>query len=134
MNRRIAEARLLESEGRLTDEVEAEVAQAVRTHTQNAQREIENLREFDAEEAAIASIEFDSNLEAQAASFKEEEAEMESGVTAVAVRSMDRPAKQENLIAAAVDESRALNMQPVISTTPSFAKLCPCRAKHDSNV
>jgi len=123
VNRRIAEARLLESEGRLTDEVEAEVAQAVRTHTQNAQREIENLREFDAEEATIASIEFDSNLEAQAASFKEDDVEGQSDETAVAMRSLERAVKSENLIAAAVDESRALNVQPTASTTPSFAKL-----------
>jgi hypothetical protein len=123
VNRRIAEARLLESEGRLTDEVEAEVAQAVRTHTQNAQREIENLREFDAEEATIASIEFDSNLEAQAASFKEDDVEGQSDETVVAMRSLERAVKSENLIAAAVDESRALNVQPTASTTPSFAKL-----------
>jgi hypothetical protein len=122
VNRRIAEARLLESEGRLTDEVEAEVAQAVRTHTQNAQREIENLREFDAEEATIASIEFDSNLEAQAASLKEDDDE-QIDETAVAMRSVRGGVKTESLIAAAVDESRALNEQPTASTTPSFAKL-----------
>ena len=44
LNRRIAEARLLESEGRLTEEVGAEVAEAVRTHTDNVKREIEVLR------------------------------------------------------------------------------------------
>jgi len=119
VNRRIAEARLLESEGRLTNEVEAKVAQAVRTHTQNAQKEIEIMRAQDAEGATIASIEFDSNLEAQAASLKGEadEDEPESAVLAV------RGVTSSNLIAAAVDESRALNEQPNASTTPSYAKL-----------
>ena len=119
VNRRIAEARLLESEGRLTEAVEAEVAQAVRTHTQNAQKEIQIIREFDAEEATIASIEFDSNLAAQAASLKEHPAETES---VVAVATLGRSASS-NLIADAVDESRALNEQPNASTTPSYAKL-----------
>jgi len=120
VNRRIAEARLLESEGRLTNEVEAEVAQAVRTHTQNAQKEIEILRVLDAEGATIASIEFDSNLEAQAASLKEDTEEVgESDSAAVD----SRPEEKSNLIADAVDESRALNEQPNASTTPSYAKL-----------
>ena len=119
VNRRIAEARLLESEGRLTDEVEAEVAQAVRTHTQNAQKEIEIMREQDVEGATIASIEFDSNLEAQAASLKEDTVQDKSESTAVALRGV----VSSNLIADAVDESRALNEQPTASTTPSYAKL-----------
>jgi len=120
VNRRIAEARLLESEGRLTDEVEAEVAQAVRIHTQNAQKEIEIMRELDAEEATIASIEFDSNLEAQAASLKEAvQATGESESAAV----VSKPEEKSNLIAEAVDESRALNEQSNASTTPSYAKL-----------
>lgn len=116
VNRRIAEARLLASEGRLTDEVEAEVAQAVRTHTQNAQKEIDILRAEDAEEATIASIEFDSNLEAQATSLKEDSSEDEGNAQVVKV-------KTSNLIADAVDESRALNEQPNASTTPSYDKL-----------
>lgn len=65
LNRRIAEAQLLASEGKLTEEVEAEVVKAVQTHTENAQKEIENLRTTDEEEAAIASIELTSTLKAQ---------------------------------------------------------------------
>jgi hypothetical protein len=119
VNRRIAEARLLESEGRLTDEVEAEVAQAVRTHTQNAQKEIEIMRGLDADEATIASIEFDSNLEAQAASLKGDAVEEGSQLSMAATTEL----KPVNLIANAVDESRALTEQPTASTTPSYAKL-----------
>lgn len=120
VNRRIAEARLLESEGRLTDEVEAEVAQAVRTHTQNAQKEINIMREIDADEATIASIEFDSNLEAQAASFKEATTANESESATMTVA---EGGESRSLIANAVDESRALNEQPNASTTPSYDKL-----------
>jgi hypothetical protein len=121
VNRRIAEARLLESEGRMTDEFEAEVAQAVRTHTQNAQKEIEIIRESDAEEATLASIEFDSNLEAQAASLKEDDEE--AALLAEASASSATKTHTSNLIAEAVDESRALNEQPSTSTTPSYVKL-----------
>jgi hypothetical protein len=121
VNRRIAEARLLESEGRLTDEVEAEVAQAVRTHTQNAQKEIEIMRALDADEATLASIEFDSNLEAQAVSLQGSEEEEVDGSQSAMVEK--NSGEKGNLIADAVDESRALNEQPNASTTPSYAKL-----------
>ena len=124
VNRRIAEARLLESEGRLTEEVEAEVAQAVRTHTQNAQREIASLRETDAEEATIASIAFDSMLEAQAVSLKDDDETVEvSEVETVATNRATPVKKPQSLIADAVDESRALNEQPNASSTPSYGKL-----------
>jgi len=120
VNRRIAEARLLASEGRLTEEVEAEVAQAVRTHTQNAQREIAVLRETDVEGATIASIAFDSTLEAQATSLKGDEEEVDT----LELDDTTAPAKKNtNLIAEAVDESRALNEKPNASSTPSYEKL-----------
>jgi hypothetical protein len=66
LNRRIAEARLLADEGLLTQEAEAEVAAAVKVHSDNAKREIEVLRELDADEATIATIAFDSSLQVQA--------------------------------------------------------------------
>lgn len=69
LNRRIAEAKLLASEGRLTDEVEAEVAAAVKEHTQSAQAEIAALQGTDADAAAIASIAFDSTLAAHTDAF-----------------------------------------------------------------
>jgi hypothetical protein len=120
VNRRMAEARLLESEGRLTDAVEAEVAQAVRMHTQNARAEIQSMRAVDAEEAKIASIEFDSNLEAQAASLKEGPENAALATTqATSVGIVDA----SNLIVQTVDELRALYDQASASTTPSYDKL-----------
>ncbi|MEM9337043.1 MAG: hypothetical protein AAGA35_04275 [Patescibacteria group bacterium] len=67
LGRRIAEARLLASEGKLTEEFEAEVAEAVKAHSDAAQESIEEIRETDAEEAAIAEIAFSSALEVQTA-------------------------------------------------------------------
>ena len=95
LNRRIAEAKLLASEGRLTDEVEAEVAEAVKVHTENAKREIEELRTLDADEAAIAAIELDTTLEVQAASLRADDTNLsvETGIVEV------------SLIAEAIDES-----------------------------
>lgn len=65
LERRIAEARLLANEGKLTPEVEAEVAEAVRQHSDAAQKEIASIRESDSEEAAIAEITLASALEVQ---------------------------------------------------------------------
>jgi hypothetical protein len=65
LERRIAEARLLASEGKLTEEKEQEVAEAVKTHTDAAQREIAELRESDSDEAVIAEIALASALAVQ---------------------------------------------------------------------
>jgi hypothetical protein len=115
LNRRIAEARLLASEGRLTEEVEAEVALAVRTHTENAKREIEVLRAEDADEATIASIALDTTLEVQSASLKGEE---EAGEAA------NEADSQVDMIVSAIDESR----DPAVEETsepalPAYNKL-----------
>ena len=65
LERRVAEARLLATEGKLTPEVEAEVAQAVQEHTDAAQEGIASMREIDEDEAALAEITFASAMEVQ---------------------------------------------------------------------
>jgi hypothetical protein len=70
LNRRIAEARLLANEGRLTEETETMVADAVRTHSENARKEIETLKQTDKEEAVLASIQLDTALDVQSTSLK----------------------------------------------------------------
>ncbi len=72
LNRRLAEARVLAREGKLNGEVEVAIATAVKEHSENAKREIEELRESDAEEAALATIAFNTTLEVQSASLREE--------------------------------------------------------------
>lgn len=67
LERRIAEARVLAKEGKLTLEAEAQVAAAVRAHSDAAQEEIELLRDTDSDEAAIAEIAFNSALDIQSA-------------------------------------------------------------------
>lgn len=118
LNRRIAEARLLASEGRLTEEVEAEVAKAVQTHTENAKREIEELRTQDEDAAEIASISLDTTLEVQSTSLKGEGSDTTTG----AVTTMnDRPT---NLIADAIDKSRdQVEVYNSSSTLPAYGKL-----------
>jgi soluble cytochrome b562 len=66
LERRVAEARLLASEGKLTPEVEASVAEAIQEHTDAAVLEIAMLREDNADEAALAEIAFASALAVQA--------------------------------------------------------------------
>ncbi len=65
LERRLAEARLLADEGKLTQEVEAEVAQAVQAHSNAAQEGIATIRSSDSDEAALAEITFASVLEVQ---------------------------------------------------------------------
>lgn len=65
LERRLAEARLLATAGKLTDEVEAEVATAIKTHSDKAKEGIAKLRETDADEAALAEIAYASALAVQ---------------------------------------------------------------------
>lgn len=67
VERRIAEARLLAKEGRLTDEIEAQITETVKEHTATAQKELVALRETDADQAALAQVTVDSVLEVQTA-------------------------------------------------------------------
>lgn len=67
LGRRIDEARLLANEGRLTPEIEAEVARAVRDHSGAAQDAIRSLRLQDTEGATIAEIQLASTLDVQSA-------------------------------------------------------------------
>lgn len=67
VERRIAEARLLLKEGKLTDETEAAIALTVREHTESASREIEALRTTDAEGAEVAQVGFESTIDVQTA-------------------------------------------------------------------
>jgi len=70
LNRRISEARLLANAGRLTEEVEVQVAQAVKEHSDNARKEIENLKMTDKDGAALASIELNTALDVQTTSLR----------------------------------------------------------------
>lgn len=65
LERRLAEARLLANEGKLTPEAEAQVAEAVKVHSDAAQYEIAQIRVEDEDEAAMAEIAFASALEVQ---------------------------------------------------------------------
>lgn len=70
LNRRIAEARLLADEGKMTDEIEESVALAVRVHSENARNEIKHLKETDEGEATLASIQLNATIDIQTASFR----------------------------------------------------------------
>ena len=112
LNRRIAEARLLASEGRLTDEVEAEVAAAVRTHTENAQKNIAALRSEDADEATLASLALETTLAVQSAALNDEEGES-------AEDAMAGPSILAAVVAEELEEANATNETVEI---PAFDK------------
>lgn len=119
LNRRIAEARLLASEGKLDEETEAKVAAAVRTHTENAKKSIEELRTEDADGATLASIEFDTTLEVQSTSLKDVKSnDQDSSALAQPIESPTA------FLASVIDESRAQGEVAVGSTTiPAYDKI-----------
>lgn len=73
LNRRIAEARLLANEGKLTEEVEAEIVAAVQEHTESVEAGIEEIREDDADQAVLASIELNTTLQMQSETLQNDE-------------------------------------------------------------
>lgn len=66
LERRVAEAQLLADAGKLTPDAEADVANAIRSHSAAAQHNIDSIRISDREEAAIATINLASALEVSA--------------------------------------------------------------------
>jgi hypothetical protein len=117
LERRVAEARLLASEGKLTEEAEIKVAEAVKTHTDAAQREIAQLRESDSDEAAIAEIAFASALAVQTEMLEshiekdlESQQEGETGRSVVA-------------LVQAVERARETVEQSQATVRPSYEKL-----------
>lgn len=119
LNRRVAEARLLASEGRLTDSAEAEIAAAVKEHTDSVKAEIEELRTEDADEAALASIELATTLAVQSAALQEE------GNTTLAL-AIDEAASgnQAQLVVDVLNESLSEQLGQVEATElPAYEKM-----------
>lgn len=108
MERRIAEARLLASEGKLTEEVEAAIAKNVKGHVSAAQEGLVALRAESEEDAVIAEIAFGSALEVQSAMLEGEAAGAISSDTGI--RSAIKIAKEE------VSQKKS-------TTTPSYEGL-----------
>lgn len=109
LERRVSEARLLAREGRLTEEVEASIAQTVRGHADAAQKGLAALKSSDADEAAIAEISYGSALEVQSAVLG---TSMGNSATAT-----------ENGIANALREAQANASAQKGTTTPSYERL-----------
>jgi hypothetical protein len=116
LERRLAEARSLASVGRLTNEAEAAVVEAVKKHTSSAQENIAMLEAENEDEAALASISLVSVLQAQDDIFALEDAReaTESGVS---------EPNTPSLIATAVREAKS-NAEAVNSDK---AKVTPVR-------
>lgn len=105
LNRRMAEARILASEGRLTEEVEVEVAKAVQEHTENARKEIESLKEIDEDEATLAAIELTTALVVQSTALQNQgtkegdltSTDLLSEVVQVATEAVEQVTEDNNL-------------------------------------
>ncbi|MBY0309672.1 hypothetical protein K2Q16_00800 [Patescibacteria group bacterium] len=126
LSRRIAEARELESEGKLTTEVEQEVADAVREHGANARRGIAELKVTDSDEATLASLYLATTLDVQAAAFRgeQEEAAVASDDMFMATMRVNEDAPAlSSLIADAVDEARSQTEIPNNDALPAYERL-----------
>ena len=117
LNRRIADARLLASKGELTEEVEAEVAAAVREHTQAVKHEIDELRESDADSATLASIELTTTLELQSASLQQDDA-----VTLASATSPSNAAPTQMLVDV-LNETLSNQNDSDTASIPSYEKI-----------
>ncbi len=117
LNRRIAEARQLASEGKLTPQVEAQVVAAVREHTQNVQKEIDTLRTSDADGATLASIELNTTLEAQSASLQEE------GKASLATVATEPTPNSNQLLVDVLNETISKQDGKTDVTIPSYDKI-----------
>ncbi len=111
VERRLAEARLLATEGKLTEAVEAEVVAAVKQHSEAAQASLAALRETDQDEAAIAELSFASSLEVESEVLEQE-----------AARQAAAGASTSAQLAAAVADVRATVAKPE-TTDVSFDRL-----------
>ncbi len=72
LERRIAEARLLAKEGRLTEDAEQTVTAAVKKHSDSVRQNIASLENSDREGAALAAIDFSSTLAVQSEMLEEQ--------------------------------------------------------------
>ena len=117
LNRRLSEARLLANEGRLTSEVEAEVVAAVREHTENVQEGIEVLREEDADQATLASIELNTTLALQSSS-------LQGDTTVLAMTVTEEDENSTQLIADVLNETLSKREGVIASSTiPAYEKI-----------
>jgi hypothetical protein len=104
LERRIAEARLLAKEGRLTPEIEAGVIAAVTEHQAATEAEIATLRTTDADAAALAELTFVSVLDVQSAALKaNEDTSSTEGMSTVAI-AMALDQAQTQVAGASTDE------------------------------
>lgn len=126
MERRISEARLLKKEGKLTDEVEASIAEDVKSHAQAAQESITMLKANDADEGAIAEIAFSTALEIQTAVLGGVSTGVATMMMAkssdVATAEVETPGKG-NDIAHVVREAKAMVDATKSVDTPSYERL-----------
>lgn len=122
LERRLAEARILESEGKLTPEVAQEVADAVKQHSDAAQQNIEEMRVSDRDEAAIAEITLSSALDVQSEMLEGRSDTLAGAVNdarmAAAATEQDRPSYQK-LIARI--ELESTNAQELFNTVTDQA-------------
>ena len=130
MEKRIAEARVLANEGRLTDEVKTQIAETVKGHSMAVQEGIAELRTQDAEGAAIAQIAYSSSLEVQSAMLAKDDgdaavARMDTGMAADSMMMMAKSAAPVEVdpILSVVNEARDVIANEQGGTYQSFDSL-----------
>jgi len=99
LERRVAEARLLAKEGKLTPEVEAGVLAAVQGHKSAAEAQIKSLQTTDSEGAGLAQMTFSSVLDVQTAILRSDTNDTAAtGTLSVAIASVLEGGRQDALM------------------------------------
>ncbi len=122
LSRRLAEARVLASEGRLTEEAEASVAAAVRGHGEKARREIAALETTDRDEAGVAALHLATTLDVQSAALRGATASVALMATGLADEAQGKSA-ESSLIADVVAAELSQTVLPHDTALPSYQSL-----------
>lgn len=120
LSRRISEARVLADEGRLTEAVEEEVVEAVRTHGENARREIAELNVTDSDEAALASLHLATTLDVQSLALREG---ANADAASLASTEMSSTAAGTSLLARAIASERSQTVGLDSNTLPAYERV-----------
>ncbi len=130
LNRRIAEAQLLESKGELTQSVEADVAAAVKEHTENAQREIAVLRAVDSDEATLVELELATTLSVHSDALRSR-----NNTTLALESEFASTAQPSNMILSVLTDAQQGGQDITASTTlPSYEKLVARVEQHTTRL
>ncbi len=126
INRRLVEAQVLAREGRLTEEREERVAEAVRTHSNSARASIERLRAENEDDAAMAEIALSALFDVHAAvllAHETSKTELATADISLDAEISDRQGERRSRLVDAIETSRSVASNASVNGSPSYQGL-----------